>query len=370
MDVYGDNAVGTAGFHQTNIPPLLAGPSNIDSTVNLLQSIVNKDIAKLDSGEIAELSPQTMELMSRLVSLASSESKSSSPAASVQQQETSVPSLAQKFAEVLSPKSKRVVITSHDVKQVPHHTGSADVDIISVIQQYRLVCSFRVKAGISTGVSDAELVKLSDDVAFEHISLICDGPVLTLYQHTMDGSLNWHNAAVSTEVTDAPGSHTAPRNWSELKSALLDCLMPSNSVEDSALRFAEFKMDPGETVASYSLRFQSECTRFATCVQRVTPGRSPYAALSVVLFRNGVVPGIRLLNSQEQQPKTMSEAVAQLRRLEAANATGSNTGRTNAHVSATSFTTVPNGTAIAQQYGAISLRAASGSAGSSSGGSG
>ena len=111
-----------------------------------------------------------MELMSRLVSFASFESKSSYPAAAVQQQETSVPSLAQTSAEVLSPKSKRVVITSQDVKQVLRLTGSVDVDAISVVQQYRLVCSFRVKAGKSTGVSDAELVKLSDEVAFEHIS--------------------------------------------------------------------------------------------------------------------------------------------------------------------------------------------------------
>ena len=146
--------------------------------------------------------------------------------------------------------------------------------------------------------------------------------------------------------------------------------MPSNSVEDSAFRLAKFRMDPGETVASYALRFQSECTRFKVCVQRVTPGRSPYAALSVVLFRNGVVPGIRLLAGQEQHPRTISEAVSQLHRLQAASLTGSNTGRTNAHVSATSFTTVLNGTAIAQQYDAISLRAASGCAGSSSGGSG
>ena len=45
MDVDGDNAVGASGFHQTNITPLLSGPSNIDYTVNLLQSIVSKDIA-------------------------------------------------------------------------------------------------------------------------------------------------------------------------------------------------------------------------------------------------------------------------------------------------------------------------------------
>ena len=113
---------------------------------------MNKDIAKLDSGEIAKLSPQTMELMSRLVSFDGSESKSSSPADSVQQQETSVSSLAPAFAEVLSPKSDRVVITSQDVNQVSRLTGSADVDVISDRQQYRPVCSFRVKAGISTGV--------------------------------------------------------------------------------------------------------------------------------------------------------------------------------------------------------------------------
>ena len=107
-----------------------------------------------------------MELMSRLVSLASSQSTSSSPTASVQQQETSVPSLAQAFAQVSSPKSKCAVITPQDVKEVPRLTGSAEVDVISVIQQYRLVRSFRVKAGISTGVSDVELVKLSDEVAF------------------------------------------------------------------------------------------------------------------------------------------------------------------------------------------------------------
>ena len=187
MDVDGDNAVGASGFHQTNITPLLSGPSNINSTVNLLQSIVNKDIVKLNSGEIAELSPQTMELMSRLVRLASSESKFSSRPASVKQQETSVRSLGQIFAHVLSPKSKRVVITRRQAGSASYR--SADVDAISVIQQDRLVCSFRVKAGISTGVSDAELVKLSDEFAFENISVICDGPVLTFYQHIMDGSL-------------------------------------------------------------------------------------------------------------------------------------------------------------------------------------
>ena len=352
--------VGPSGFVQTPVPPLLSGPSRLDSTVDILQRIVNKEIAKLDAGEISELSGQTMELMDRLVS-------KQSPAAVSQQD--SVPSLARSFAEVLSSKTKRVVLTSQDVKQVPRLTGSADVDVISCLQQYRLVCSFRVKASAASSVTDAELVKLSDEVAFEHVSLICDGMVLTLYQHVMEGRINWTQPSVDVETTDAPGSHPAPKNWSELKTALLDCLMPSNSVEESALRLAEFKMDSSETGASYALRFQNECARFEASVQRFSPGRSPYAALAVVLFRNGFVPGIKILAQQEQHPKTMNEAVAQLRRLEAANLSGTQTSRVNAHVSANSFTHVPNRTAIAQQYSAVSLRAASGSAGSGSGNS-
>ena len=83
MDVDGDNAIGAFGFNQANLTPLISGPSNIYYTVNRLQSIVNNDIAKFDSGKIAELSPQTVELMNRLVSLASSESKLPSPTASV-----------------------------------------------------------------------------------------------------------------------------------------------------------------------------------------------------------------------------------------------------------------------------------------------
>ena len=252
---------------------------------------------------------------------------------------------------------------------MPRLTGAADVDVISCLSQYRLVCSFRLKAGVSSSLSDAELVKLTDEVAFEHLSLICDGPVLLLYQHIMDGSIKWNAPLVSTEVTGAPGSYPAPTNWSELKTALLDCLMPSNSVEESVLRLATFKMYSDESIASYALRYQNECSRFEACVQRATPGRSPYAALSIVIFRNGVVPGIKLLANQEPHRKTMTDAVAQLRRLEAANLTGPNPGRAEAHASAVSFTHVPNRTAIAQQFG-VDRRAASGSGGFGSGGSG
>lgn len=62
--------------------------------------------------------------------------------------------------------------------------------------------------------------------------------------------------ALSPSMSDSPGSHKAPQNWKELKTALLDCLLPANSVEESALRLSTFSMDRGESVASFALRFQ------------------------------------------------------------------------------------------------------------------
>ena len=182
----------------------------------------------------------------------------------------------------------------------------------------------------------------------------------------MYDSINWHVPQMSTKVADAPGSHPEPSNWSKLKTALLDCLMPANSVEESALRLATFKMDPDESVTSYAIRYQSEYSRFEDCVKRATPGRSSYAALSVVLFRNGVVPGIKVLASQEPYPKTLIDAVAQLHRLEAANLTDLNPARADVHASAMSFTYVPNCTAIAQQFAAVERWSVSRFAGSGS----
>ena len=215
-----------------------------------------------------------------------------------------------------------------------------------------------MKAGAPTNLSDVQLVTLTDEVAFEHLSLICDGPVLLLYQHIMEGRIQRNAPQVSTDVTDAPGTHPAQKTWSELKTALLECLTPSNFVEESAIHLATFKMDSDESAASFALRFQNECSRFEACVQRAILGRSPYAALFVVLFCNGVVPGIKLLASQEPHPKTMADAVAYFRRLEAANLTGLNAGRAEAHASAVSFTHVSNRSAIAQQFSAVDRRTA------------
>eukprot|EP00903_Cladosiphon_okamuranus_P005743 g5699.t1 len=135
--------------------------------------------------------------------------------------------------------------------------------------------------------------------------------------------------------------------------------MPAKCVEESALRLATFSMDRAESVASFALRFQSEVARYLSCVQRMSGG-NPFHALTIVLFRNGLVPDIKLLASQEQPPKTMREALSQARRLEASNLIGLNPGRAYAHASALSFTHVPNRSAITQQYESIPLRAVSG----------
>ena len=54
--------------------------------------------------------------------------------------------------------------------------GSRDVDVAAVLSQYRLVADFKAK---TVRPNDEEY---ADSLAFEHHSLICDGPVITRYQ--------------------------------------------------------------------------------------------------------------------------------------------------------------------------------------------
>lgn len=67
--------------------------------------------------------------------------------------------------------------------------------------------------------------------------------------------------------------------------------MPSNSVEECAPQYANFKQGATETVSDYTLTF-SQChyTRFESAVERQSQDRTPWAALSVTLFQHGRVP--------------------------------------------------------------------------------
>ena len=201
----------SAGDGGTNTPSVTPSVSALDTTIQNLELIIQRETTRLLNGDISELSPVTMQLFDRLVSLKQSVSSSQS----------SAPSMAS-LAEVLSHRApRRVSITAADVKQLPRLNGSTDVDVISALSQFRVVCSFRVKAAAPTTTTAAEIERMSDQAAFEHVSLICDGPILQLYQQISDGCIDWQNPnQLSFVTTTVPGAHTAPSNWAELKTAL------------------------------------------------------------------------------------------------------------------------------------------------------
>ncbi|CAN0053989.1 unnamed protein product, partial [Pylaiella littoralis] len=125
-------------------------------------------------------------------------------------------------------------------------------------------------------------------VAFEFFSLILDGPAATMYQQLMSGCINWQATVVDTaSYSQNAGSFTPPSNWKELSNAVLDLMMPSNSVEECALRLASFKMEKNESVQNYALRFRSLTSRFEASVERASPGTTPWTAMSLVLWQNG-----------------------------------------------------------------------------------
>ena len=123
-----------------------------------------------------ELSSQHNDILHQLASL----SVSSSASVNLSESERSNPVLSQPvptYAEVLSA-PKAFTSTPNDVRSLPCLTGSADVDVAEVLSQFRLV-GFRANA-----VAPHE-GQFADNLSFEHLSIICDGACLTLYQQLM-----------------------------------------------------------------------------------------------------------------------------------------------------------------------------------------
>ena len=120
---------------------------------------------------------------------------------------------------------KAVTFTPNDVRSLPRLIGSTDVDVAEVYSQFRLVVGFRAKA---IAPHDE---KFADNLAFEHLSLICDGPFLTLYQQVMSGRIDWSANVINAENINNAGSFAPPSTWEELKIPLLDILMPANSAQ-------------------------------------------------------------------------------------------------------------------------------------------
>ena len=107
------------------------------------------------------------------------------------------------YAGVLSA-PKAATSTPNDVRSLPRLTGIVDIDVAEVLSQFRLVVGFRAN------VVAPHDEKFEDNLASEHLSLICDGPCLTLYQQPMSGRIDWCANVVNAENTSNPGSFALP----------------------------------------------------------------------------------------------------------------------------------------------------------------
>ena len=136
----------------------------------------------MEKGEISQLLDQHNSMLQQLAS--PRVSGSSSATLSESDPSNSLPvQPVPAYAGVLSA-PKAVLFTHNDVRSLPRSTGSADVGVAEVLSQFRLVVGFREKA---VAPHDD---KFADNLAFEHLSLICDGPCLTLHQQT-SGRIDW-----------------------------------------------------------------------------------------------------------------------------------------------------------------------------------
>ena len=125
-------------------PPLLEAPSESTSavvdlslTTLRIQIIVDRQLDLMLARKIPKISAQTEMLMDRLVSITSSVSGSGSvnPAPSVPSPVTPLP-----FAQVAAI-PPTAVLTASDVRRLPLLDGSPDVDVASVLAQFRLVAA-------------------------------------------------------------------------------------------------------------------------------------------------------------------------------------------------------------------------------------
>ena len=102
----------------------------------------------------------------------------------------------------------------------------------------------------------------------------------------MSGRIDWSANVVNAENINNAGSFAPPSTWEELKLALLDILMPANSVD--ATKLATFKTEKGETVSASALRFRALMSRFESAVERHAKGRTPWAAITVTLWQHSL----------------------------------------------------------------------------------
>ncbi|CAM9659485.1 unnamed protein product, partial [Ectocarpus sp. 13 AM-2016] len=123
--------------------------TDMSSTISRMQRVVDMPLDLLGEGRISEFPPHVITLMDRLASLQENiraAERVSQPVLSVgaSSHTPSVPDLTRSFADALS-RQKHVVLTPPDVKQIPRLTGKSEVDVTSVLSQYRLIAGFKLK---------------------------------------------------------------------------------------------------------------------------------------------------------------------------------------------------------------------------------
>ena len=94
---------------------------------------------------------------------------------------------------------KTGTFTPKYIRSLPRLTGSVNINVAEVSYQLRLVAGFRAKAVAPHDDTFAE------NLAFEDLSFIFDGPCLTLYQQLASGRIDWCANVVNAKNMNNPG---------------------------------------------------------------------------------------------------------------------------------------------------------------------
>ena len=125
-------------------PPSTPNTTPIASIRHRLASIVDRELEKMERGEIDQLSTQHNEMLHQLASLTVSSPASVSLPVSERSNPVSTQPVPTYAGALSAPKA--VTFTPEDVRSLPRLTGSADVDVAEVLSQFHLVVGFRAKA--------------------------------------------------------------------------------------------------------------------------------------------------------------------------------------------------------------------------------
>lgn len=77
--------------------------------------------------------------------------------------------------------------------------------------------------------------------------------------------------------------------------ALLDLLVPENSIDQCGREIANFSQEGAETVSLHAMGFDTVLSQFQAAVDRVDNKHATWSALTVALWQQGLKPNVRCL---------------------------------------------------------------------------